>query len=65
MALGQDVVLEAVVAFIRCHVADGAVPVLTVVPGDEANDPLLCRVDAGKGQMRVCRGVLQGSEERL
>ena len=38
VAAGEDVVLATAVALLGCHVANGTMAMLVVVPGDEAGD---------------------------
>lgn len=61
----QDFLLTAEVTLIGRNVSDRAVAMLSVVPVDEVRNPALRRVDVSERQMRIRRGMFQGSEERL
>ena len=49
----------------RCDVANGAMEVLVVVPGDECGDPVASRGDCIEGLARIARAVLQRAEQGL
>src|SRR5688500_14625672 len=64
-ALREDGVLGAEVTLIRRHIADAAVAMLTVVPGNELRDPAPCSGQIDEGRSRVCRRVLQRTKQGL
>ena len=61
----QKSVLFTVMALIRCHVTDRAVPVLAVVPLHETMDPPARILDALERLAWVGRRVLQRAEQAL
>ena len=65
MALGEDLVVSALVAVFGRHKPDGAMEVLHVVPGDEPIDLGLGLLDGRKRAIRVLGPVLQCPEERF
>jgi len=48
LAPGKDLLLTTAVALVWRHIADSAVPMLTVVPADETRHPALCEAEAGE-----------------
>ena len=56
--------LAAEVTLVGRHVPDRAVSMHAVVPVDEASNPALRGGDNGERQARVCRSVLQRSEDQ-
>ena len=50
---------------LRCHVVQGAVPVLGAVPGYEGQHPVLCLLDGSEAGSREPESELQGFEQRF
>ena len=53
------ILLPAVMPLIGSDVSDGAVPMLAVVPADEASHPALGASQISERHVRISRGVLE------